>query len=157
MTRRNYAARKPKKPKTYCVGGGRVCGDILPDGRGSCPKCYREVLIKKDGTLYSHYPKAPTTKSDPRHSKYILDTYGITGEQYEAILAAQGGVCFICEAPPRSKRLAVDHNHVTDEVRGLLCRRCNHRLLGSAHDETRILTRAIEYLTNPPARAILLP
>jgi hypothetical protein len=40
-------------------------------------------------------------------------------------------------------------------VRGLLCRRCNHRLLGSAHDATEILKRAIEYLEFPPAWRVI--
>lgn len=121
--------------------------------------CYRLVKVKGDGTLFKHYRKAPVTTTDPAHSKRVLDTYGITGEEYEALLAAQDGKCFICEKPPRAKRLAVDHDHnlgfTREAVRGLLCRRCNHRLLGSAHDATRILKRAIEYLEQPPARKVL--
>lgn len=88
-----------------------------------------------------------------------MDTYGITGDEYEQLLAAQDGKCFICQRPPLSKRLAVDHDHdlgnTREAVRGLLCRRCNHRLLGSAHDATTILKRAITYLENPPARKVL--
>lgn len=138
---------RARKPKAYCKG--------IKVNDGACAHCYRDVRITKDGVPYKHYAKAPVNRTDPRHSKYIFDTYGITGEQYEAIIAHQGGVCFICEKAPKSKRLAVDHCHITGEVRGALCRRCNHRLLGSAHDATRILERAIEYLNNPPARAVL--
>lgn len=144
---------RARKARAYCPGSGRS-----PTGV-QCPRCFREVRIRVDGTCYSHYAKAPTTHTDPKHAKYVLEKYGITGDEYEAILAAQGGVCFICQAPPRSKRLAVDHDHelgfTREAVRGLLCRRCNHRLLGSAHDKTDILRRAIAYLESPPARKVL--
>ena len=66
-------------------------------------------------------------------------------------MVLQGGRCAICRGLPRKNRLAVDHSH--DEslaVRGLLCKRCNHDLLGAAHDSIELLKAAIEYLTNPP-------
>jgi Recombination endonuclease VII len=94
--------------------------------------------------------------SKRRHAAYILATYGITGEQYDALLEAQGGRCAICGNRPRKQRLAVDHDHATGEVRGLLCKRCNHNLLGAAHENTAILQRAIDYLQNPPARSVLI-
>jgi hypothetical protein len=55
---------------------------------------------------------------------------GVTDAEYERLLAAQGGGCAICDHPPRTRRLHVDHDHKTGEVRGLLCHRCN-RLLAS--------------------------
>jgi hypothetical protein len=79
-------------------------------------------------------------------------TYGITGEQYDALYAAQGGKCYICQrANGRTKRLAVDHCHSTGVVRGLLCKMCNRDVLGHLRDSTEALQRAIEYLGNPPA------
>jgi len=51
--------------------------------------------------------------------------YGISIEQYEEMLDKQNGLCAICKTPPQTKRLAVDHDHDTGEVRGLLCHRCN--------------------------------
>jgi hypothetical protein len=90
------------------------------------------------------------------HSARIFKTYGITGEQYDQLYELQGGKCAICvTSTGASKRLAVDHNHDTGEVRGLVCGRCNHNLLGAAHDTTDILKRALEYLLNPPARKLL--
>jgi hypothetical protein len=82
--------------------------------------------------------------------------YGLKPGDYQKLLAAQGGRCAICGCAPGRKRFAVDHDHKTLEVRGLLCLRCNHHLLGASHDDTPILYAAIAYLTNPPARAALV-
>lgn len=52
--------------------------------------------------------------------------YGITIKQYDDLLSSQQGRCFLCGiAPTERKRLAVDHDHKTGEVRGLLCAPCN--------------------------------
>jgi hypothetical protein len=60
------------------------------------------------------------------HAYHLKATYGITPEQYDEMLSAQGGTCAICAAPPRpSRRLAVDHDHQTGKIRGLLCGLCN--------------------------------
>jgi Recombination endonuclease VII len=47
---------------------------------------------------------------------------------------------------PGRKGTHIDHDHVTDEPRGLLCPNCN-LLLGHAHDSAEILAKAISYLT----------
>lgn len=70
---------------------------------------------------------------------------GVTPEQYEQMLEQQSGVCAICEQPEINRELAVDHDHKTNKVRGLLCNNCN-QMLGRAKDNIRILTKAIEYL-----------
>lgn len=72
--------------------------------------------------------------------------YGITREQYDAILLAQGGGCAICGTPaPTSKDFAVDHDHKTGEVRGLLCDK--HNLgIGLFDDSPDLLLDAIAYL-----------
>lgn len=77
--------------------------------------------------------------------------YGISLADYSSMLQSQGDVCAICERPEegylrgRLRTLAVDHDHVTGRVRGLLCTHCN-RALGSARDDPAILLRAIRYL-----------
>lgn len=77
--------------------------------------------------------------------------FSMTLAEYESLLVKQGGVCAICckhetaTRKGRVKRLAVDHNHETGAVRGLLCQNCN-TLLGKGLDSIAILTLAIEYL-----------
>lgn len=78
-------------------------------------------------------------------------TFGISLEQYRALLAFQGGVCAVCGRAPTAKRkLDVDHDHATGEVRGLLCWRCNQRLLGATQDPV-VLRAAAAYIEDPPA------
>lgn len=61
--------------------------------------------------------------------------YNITEEDYQRMFNEQVGVCKICGRPPhghgknkRSIVLHIDHDHSTNEVRGLLCSRCNGAL-----------------------------
>ncbi len=50
--------------------------------------------------------------------------YGITAEQYHALLESQGGVCYVCHRK-EEYRLCIRYNHKTGAVVGLLCHRCN--------------------------------
>lgn len=76
--------------------------------------------------------------------------YGLTIEQYKAL----GAACMICGATEDQRvqkktgkpfRLAVDHDHDTGKVRGLLCGACNCGIGYFKHDE-QLLAKAIEYL-----------
>lgn len=71
--------------------------------------------------------------------------YGITQERWESILIAQEGVCACCFGPPSSRGWQVDHDHITGQVRGLLCQYCNV-MLGNAFDATVRLQQGIDYL-----------
>ena len=51
--------------------------------------------------------------------------FGISLAQYDEMLETQHGLCAICSNAPGKFGLAVDHNHETNEVRGLLCSQCN--------------------------------
>jgi hypothetical protein len=70
--------------------------------------------------------------------------YGITKEEYIVRLESQQGVCAICGLTC-TRALAVDHNHLTGKVRGLLCNNCN-RGIGHLKDSTLLLEKAIKYL-----------
>lgn len=80
-------------------------------------------------------------------SNRLKNTYGITLEQRDEMLLAQGGVCAICSSDtPGKKDWAVDHCHKTKRVRGILCQHCNF-MLGHARDSKDTLSKAIQYLT----------
>lgn len=85
-----------------------------------------------------------------------MELYGITSEEYQRIYEYQGGSCAICQrARGLRKKLSVDHDHSTGEVRGLLCQKCNRDVLGHLRDDTNALYRAADYLMSPPARNAL--
>jgi hypothetical protein len=74
--------------------------------------------------------------------------YGITLDEYEAMLARQKGLCAICQQPPSGKvrvRLCVDHNHTTDMARELLCTSCN-TWVGMLETKPEVVEAAKKYL-----------
>ena len=82
----------------------------------------------------------------------ILRQYGLTGEQYAAMLEDQDGRCAICRnvlvdgASQKDKRRAVvDHCHVRERTRAILCQACNV-MLGEAGDDPEVLRRGADYL-----------
>jgi Recombination endonuclease VII len=76
---------------------------------------------------------SPSTRNWKRNRFY---RYGLTPKTYAVMLQAQQGVCLLCRQPEIRRQhgeligLAIDHDHTTGKVRGLLCARCN-QLLGS--------------------------
>jgi hypothetical protein len=86
-------------------------------------------------------------------SSHRLRKYGLTADDYWAMVEAQAGVCAICgqvESTTRRgevKTLAVDHDHTTGAVRGLLCNRCNTGI-GLLGDNPATLAAAIRYLNS---------
>lgn len=79
----------------------------------------------------------------------LFKKYGLTKEQYEALLELQNGVCAICgraqEDSITLRRLGVDHCHKTGKVRGLLCQRCNSAI-GFLSDDHDLLRKAVKYV-----------
>jgi hypothetical protein len=77
---------------------------------------------------------------------HLMRKYGMTIEQYDAMLEAQGGGCFICGRPPREDiSLHVDHDHLTGKVRGILCFCCNNAL-ADFQDDPSLLRKAASYV-----------
>lgn len=72
--------------------------------------------------------------------------YGVTPERYIFMFKQQGGRCKICGArPKKSRRLAIDHCHETNKIRGLLCSPCN-TALGLFQDNPELVNTAASYL-----------
>lgn len=79
--------------------------------------------------------------------KYRLRKYGLTLEQYEALVKKQDGRCAICDTatPAKHGSWCIDHDHETNKMRGLLCLKCNAGL-GSFDDSPANLLAAERYL-----------
>jgi hypothetical protein len=76
--------------------------------------------------------------------------YGISIEEYDRLAESQDHACKICgstDSKRGNKFLLVDHNHETDEIRGLLCNSCNVAI-GLLGDNISTLQNAITYLNN---------
>lgn len=144
----------------------------------SCKGCqYRTVLAyrntergkqrhKKSNIKYAqtehgkrvlkNYRLTPAGRLGTQNSRYKRK-YGITIDQYNEMLTKQNGVCAICGNPESrlmagtAYLLAIDHNHVTGKVRGLLCNSCN-RALGllnvDSKDGLDVLCNIISYIKN---------
>ena len=87
---------------------------------------------------------------EARRDRMLRYKYGITLAEYNVILKAQGGVCAICKKPSK-RTLHVDHNHDTDEVRGLLCFRCNFGITWFKENAGTLLAASC-YLVDSPAK-----
>lgn len=83
---------------------------------------------------------------DTRRDYDFRQKYGITLADYDEMFEAQGGMCAICFGPPKSgRRMAVDHDHDTGAIRGLLCNTCN-LAIGHLKDDPMIVASAAIYL-----------
>ena len=134
--------------------------------RGLCRRCY-EKWLRRHNPEYAEKQRencrqwcrqnkaekrasdaAYRCKQDPhrRWANRLRNQYGITPNEYEFILRAQGGVCAICRnSPPPDRHLHIDHNHITGHIRGLLCFRCNFGLSYFKESATEF-QRASRYL-----------
>ena len=119
-----------------------------------CTACGREQSLtefwrkrKNDDRLRE---KCKTCTRAKHRNAHLVRKFGITEQAYDAIHAAQGGACAICGGNNRGQRLHTDHDHETDEIRGLLCYPCN-ALLGYAYDDIETLASAITYLSRSNA------
>lgn len=101
---------------------------------------------KSYGKQYREIPE----KRAAIRANQLSKNYGLTIGEFNSFWRAQNGKCAICAvemvAAGREKNSAcVDHNHETGEVRGLLCRPCNHGI-GCLNDSPEVLDRAAVYL-----------
>lgn len=92
-------------------------------------------------------------KANPRSQRHLVlkRGYGLSIEQYQQMLLDQKGVCACCSKPETTIQggqlmpLAVDHCHLTHQIRGLLCAKCN-RGIGNFNDNPDVLRSAAAYL-----------
>ena len=144
-----------RRAKDGLCGQCRACA--IPE-----QKRYRQsekggLTIKRNGqsdkarATQKAYRKSARGKIIKRQRR-IKDQYGITLEDYDQMFEQQNGVCAICHKSETAlsqfggvRRLAVDHNHKTGQVRGLLCTRCNS-VIGYVYEDVTVLLEAAVYL-----------
>jgi hypothetical protein len=130
----------------------RVAAAEWPEGTRWCSGCQWFVPV-----FYTQGSRCKACGSKAAYSSYLKSEYNITYDDYKAMYDWQGGRCYICRRAPKKKRLAIDHDHVTGEVRGLLCadsdRGCNHAILGNI-TSLDMARRIVSYLENPPLKMI---
>jgi hypothetical protein len=87
----------------------------------------------------------PQVKQQMR-AYHLKRTYGVSIDEYEAMLAEQDDGCGMCGRPPSEAiSLHIDHDHRTGRIRGLLCFRCNNSL-GDLEDNPDLLLAGVRYL-----------
>jgi hypothetical protein len=108
---------------------------LSPEARAAREQKHRQWLLNNPERLALYkerhkeqrrtWRRANPDRAIAKNRRYSMKRYGITVEQYDHMLASQGGVCALCGCPPHKKRLSVDHDHNTGAIRGLLCVLCN--------------------------------
>lgn len=116
---------------------------------GAILKHCEELQVTSDALAMAAVAMAERTPDydRPPSPSSVEARHGLPAGEYQRMLTAQGGVCKICGAPPGIEALHVDHDHATDKVRGLLCRKCNHGL-GFFCDDILRLAKAMKYLSD---------
>ncbi len=116
-------------------------------------KYYQQNKKKMNAYCRMNYRKNSKRLSEGIRKARLKREFGITGEIYDEMVRSQNNVCAICQQPETAmlkgkiKRMAVDHCHKTNKVRGLLCQGCN-QAIGYVKDDVRILAKMIDYLKN---------
>ena len=134
----------------------------MPCKANSCNRPARE-----DGYCLGHSParqRATRLANPERFKGYSLQRdYGMSLSDYEDLLKKQEGLCAICGVPDGSersnnngsKKLSVDHDHVTGAIRGLLCASCN-QALGQMMDSAELMRKAADYIDAHEKRCVAL-
>ena len=120
-----------------------------------CPQCQSQL---SDDQIVKHSYLCKSCTSENAHWRHIKATYGLTKEDYNILLEAQGFRCAICgtteQTNSKMSRFCVDHEHDDthrrgtkdrSKIRGLLCNNCNHGI-GKFQDDPELLRKAISYL-----------
>jgi hypothetical protein len=122
-----------------------------------CKRCKAERMRAANKRYRQRHPDRARRRDRAWH---LRKHYGITVTLYEELLASQDGRCAICgtqdpamaQGASSGRSLAVDHDHETGAIRGLLCMPCNLGL-GYLRDDPNNLRRAAQYLESAQARS----
>lgn len=93
-------------------------------------------------------PLSPEEKRRRAKDSRLRSRYGVSLEQFELVLEAQGGICPVCKRS--DKIFCLDHNHKTLKWRGVVCLNCNLRVIGGARDDDEKIINAAQYIISNP-------
>jgi hypothetical protein len=108
---------------------------------GKCYRCKSCDAIARNKWRVNNIDRAK--RSD--REKLLKNRYNISLKEYETLLEKQNFTCAICRQQDSTKSLAVDHDHITGNIRGLLCSSCN-RGLGLLGDSVEAIKDVLKYL-----------
>lgn len=108
---------------------------------------WRDPARSRAQSLAGYHREDPARRRERRRERILANSYGITKEDYEALLVLQRYRCAVCGRPDGDGQLplAVDHDHETGVVRGLLCGQCN-TAIGLFAENRDHMVAAIAYL-----------
>lgn len=146
--RANYAKKAATTRDVPCI----KCGGDGPFMRGmkrvckACESAARKLAYAANTGGFADRARAASREMPQRARKdnSLRYHYGITIDDFDALLKSQNGLCAICECRLTSPH--VDHCHKSGQVRGLLCSPCN-KGLGHFKDDPLVIRRALAYLT----------
>ena len=153
-----YADRHPEKikEKTWDHVKSGAAKEATERFKKRWPERVREYSVRHNEKLKLRRRERGLKRNPPglgpdkerAHAGHLKRKFGITMEEYQRMLYEQKGVCAICRKPPTKKRLAVDHDHNTGRIRGLLHTQCN-AAIGILKDDPAVMYAAAVYLENP--------
>lgn len=114
-----------------------------------CKLCYNEYRRK-----YRKLPHVLETEYKYLMKKHYKKAYGLSIEEYDAIIKSHNGLCAICKTDKgrfdtrtgKKQKLHIDHCHLTGKIRGLLCNKCNIGI-GLFNNNIELFKKVIEYLS----------
>lgn len=116
-----------------------------------CPEGVDRPAPNPGPRCATHHRTEGKRKALAAHSRRVERVYGLALDGYWTLYEEQGGRCAICRwATGRTKRLAVDHDHRTGRVRGILCGPCNS-WIAYIHSDPSAGDRAAAYLRKEEA------
>lgn len=124
--------------------------DVKDKKNASTRKARKDPIVAqkhRDEVRKYHRENPEKKKRYPEMSRAweIKTKYGLTVEEYDAIVRSEISKCRICGRTNDDVKLVLDHNHETGDIRGVLCPNCNTGI-GLFKDNPDLLEKAIEYL-----------
>jgi hypothetical protein len=152
-------APKSGRMPRWCKSCRAAAEDVRARKRVAVRRCYKcqqpvPEAARKPGYTVCDNCRAERPRDRRAYERQrVLRKYGLTQEQYDQLLAGQGGRCPACGTDePGAKGWCIDHDHATGRVRALLCMRCN-TMEGLADNDPAVLRALADWLEREASRS----